>query len=83
MSNAKIEVKGTVMTITVDLSKSLGPTSSGENVMVASLNEKLAGDLIGHKMGFNLYRKPKTEAELKACGEAAKTAAALKAAKAA
>lgn len=83
MSNATIKVQGTVMTITVDLAKSIGPTGSGENIMVSSVNEKLSGELAGHKLGFNLYRKPKTEAELRACADAAKVAAALKAAKAA
>jgi hypothetical protein len=83
MSNVTIAVKGSIVTFTVDTSKAVGPTGSGDNVMVASLNEKLSGELAGFRLGFNLYRRPKDTTEIAACAQQAKVAAALKAAKAA
>jgi hypothetical protein len=36
MQNVKTEVKGNILTITVDLSKRLGPSSTGKTMLVAS-----------------------------------------------
>jgi hypothetical protein len=55
MKNVKVEVNGTICTITIDLGKEFGPSSSGKNIIIASTegNQSIAG---GAKLGLNLYR---------------------------
>ena len=61
MKNVRIEVKGSMLTITVDLTKSLGASKSGKSDMVASTegNQRVKGD-DGQVIvvGLNVY-KPK------------------------
>lgn len=54
MKNVEIEVKGAIMTITVDLDKQFGPSKSGKTIIIASTegNEKV-GDAV---IGLNVYR---------------------------
>lgn len=54
MDNIKVEVKGTTATITIDLSKRLGPSSTGKTMIVATTkgNVEIAP---GIKMGLNIY----------------------------
>jgi hypothetical protein len=56
MQNVKAEVKGTILTLTVDLSARLGPSSTGKTIIVASSqgSTKVPGhDAI--KFGLNVF----------------------------
>ena len=57
MQNAQIEVNGSKLLITVDLSKKLGPSKSGKTMIIATSagNQTIAGtDAI---IGLNIYTK--------------------------
>ena len=56
MENVKLDVKGSILTITVDLSKNLGPSASGKTQLIASTkgNVTVEGGAI---VGLNVYRK--------------------------
>jgi len=54
MFNVKAEVKGNVLTLTVDLSKRGGPSKSGKTTLVASTNgTQTLPD--GSKYGLNVF----------------------------
>lgn len=57
MKNIELSVKGDILTITVDLTKDFGPSSSGKTIIVASTegNYPLPGR--GEVVGLNIYRK--------------------------
>ena len=58
MRNVQVEVKGSIMTITVDLSKDFGKSKSGATSIVASSDGN--ADVPGHegvKIGLNVYKK--------------------------
>ena len=58
MKNVEINVEGRFLTIKVDLTKDLGPPSSGKTIIIASTEGNVAVD--GHeeaKIGLNVYRK--------------------------
>lgn len=56
MNNVEIKVEGNKLTITVDLSKDFGPSSSGKTIQVAStLGNKQVKD--GVYLGLNVYKK--------------------------
>jgi ABC-type polar amino acid transport system ATPase subunit len=56
MENVDIKIKGTTMTIVVDLSKTIGPSNSGKTMIIATTsgNAVLEGGVI---IGLNVYRK--------------------------
>lgn len=58
MTNVTMDVKGTILTITVDLSKKYGPSASGKTHIVASTqgNVPIPGqpDI---KVGLNVFSK--------------------------
>jgi len=59
MQNIEMSVKGKILTITVDLSKELGPSKSGKTILIASTkgNQKVDGsDAI---VGVNIYKYAK------------------------
>jgi len=57
MLNIKTAVKGNVLTITVDLSKTHGTSSSGKSEIVASTQGNIdVPGKPGVKMGLNIYR---------------------------
>ena len=60
MKNIDIHVGGDILTITIDLSKSFGPSTSGKSIVIASSegNHELPGTG-GAVLGMNLYRKNK------------------------
>lgn len=60
MKNIDIHVGGDILTITIDLSKSFGPSTSGKSIVIASSegNHELPGT-DGAVLGMNLYRKNK------------------------
>jgi hypothetical protein len=57
MKNVKMEVTGDILTITVDLSKRYGKSSSGKNVIVASSEGNQSIAETDYKIGLNIYIK--------------------------
>ncbi|MBE0616373.1 MAG: hypothetical protein IH608_00415 [Proteobacteria bacterium] len=58
MKNVELTVSGNLLTITVDLSKEFGPSSSGKTIIIASTEGNAA--VPGReevKVGLNVYRK--------------------------
>ncbi len=57
MKNAEFSVKGNVLTITVDLTRDFGPSSSFKTILIASTEGPypLAGR--SEVVGLNVYRK--------------------------
>jgi hypothetical protein len=56
MDNVKLDVKGSILTITIDLSKKGAPSSSGKNVVVASTRGNVAVPGTDAKIGLNVYK---------------------------
>jgi hypothetical protein len=57
MKNVEMSVLGNVLTITVDLSKEFGPSSSGKTIIIASTEGNVAVPNREEKVGLNVYRK--------------------------
>ena len=59
MKNIEMQVEGDKLTITVDLSKRFGKSSSGKSIIIASSegNQALPG-AEAIKIGLNVYTKP-------------------------
>ncbi len=57
MKNAEVQVEGDILTITVDLSKELGPSKSGKTMIVATSegNKTIPGR--DERIGLNIYRQ--------------------------
>ena len=59
MKNVEISVKGKIMTITVDLSKSQGPSASGKTEIIGTTagNARIAANGNGEVfVGLNVYK---------------------------
>lgn len=58
MENVKMSVAGTVLTLTVDLSKNLGKSKSGKSTVIGSTqgNQGIPGKE-GMFVGLNVYQK--------------------------
>lgn len=58
MKNVKTEVKGKILTITVDLSQSQGDSKSGKTEIIATTGGNVTIDGTGGVvMGLNIYKK--------------------------
>lgn len=58
--NVDYQIKGSTLTITVDLSKRLGPSASGKTIKIASSNGNVPlGHPSGATIGINVYTKEK------------------------
>ncbi len=57
MKNVELTVKGTMLTITVDLSKDFGPSSSGKTTIIASTEGNVSIPDREEKIGLNIYKK--------------------------
>ncbi|MBW2097110.1 MAG: hypothetical protein JRI80_19830 [Deltaproteobacteria bacterium] len=57
MKNIEMKVEGTTLTITVDLSKEFGPSSSGKSIIIASTEGNISLPEREEKIGLNVYRK--------------------------
>ena len=57
MKNVEMKVEGTILTITVDLSKEFGPSSSGKTIIIASTEGNVTISGREEKVGLNVYRK--------------------------
>jgi len=60
MTNVKIEKKGKLLIISVDLSKTGTPSATGKSLVIASTNgNQLIEGTEGVFMGLNVYKKAK------------------------
>ena len=57
MKNVEMVVNGNILTITVDLTKEFGPSSSGKTIIVASTEGNVAIPDREEKVGLNVYRR--------------------------
>ena len=57
MKNVEMSLAGNILTITVDLSKEFGPSSSGKTIIVASTEGNVTVPEREEKIGLNVYRK--------------------------
>jgi len=57
MKNIELSVKGNMLTITVDLTKAFGPSSSGKTIIVASTEGNFPLPGREEVVGLNVYRK--------------------------
>jgi hypothetical protein len=52
-----MKIDGHILTITVDLTKEFGPSSSGKTIIIASTEGNVAVPERDEKVGLNVYRK--------------------------
>lgn len=58
MTNCKFDIKGNILTITVDLSKRFGKSASGKTFTIASTQgNQSTGHASGAVVGLNVYTK--------------------------
>jgi hypothetical protein len=57
MKNVQMSVAGDILTITVDLTKEFGPSSSGKTIIIASTEGNATIPDREEKVGLNVYRK--------------------------
>ncbi len=59
MKNVDMKLSGSILTITVDISKQYGLSSSGKSQIIASTEGNVSvPDKEEVKIGLNIYRKP-------------------------
>jgi len=57
MQNAQLAVSGNILTITVDLSTSQGPSKSGKTIIIATSSGNKPIEGTDAVIGLNVYRK--------------------------
>jgi len=57
MKNVQMSVVGDILTITVDLTKEFGPSSSGKTIIIASTEGNATIPDREEKVGLNVYKK--------------------------
>jgi hypothetical protein len=57
MKNVQMAVAGNILTITVDLTKEFGPSSSGKTIIIASTEGNITVPEREEKIGLNVYRR--------------------------
>ena len=57
MKNVELSVNGKILTITVDLTKEFGPSSSGKTIIIASTEGDIPLPGRAEVVGLNVYRK--------------------------
>jgi len=57
MKNVEMSVAGDILTITIDLTKEFGPSSSGKTIIIASTEGNVTIQDREEKVGLNVYRK--------------------------
>ena len=58
MKNVEMTIEGNILTIKVDLTKDLGPSSTGKTIIIASSEGNVNVPDREEKIGLNVYRKP-------------------------
>ena len=66
LTNAVTEVKGSLLTVVVDLSKDLGPSSTGKTLLIAKGKEEITD---GCFISLNAYRYPPRKVIVKKRGK--------------
>jgi len=60
MKNCEMKLNGNILTITVDISKEYGRSSSGKSLIISSTEGNVSiPDKEEVKIGLNIYKKPK------------------------
>ncbi len=58
MKNVEMKLEGNILTITVDVTKEFGKSSSGKSIVIASTEGNISiPDKEEIKIGLNIYRK--------------------------
>lgn len=57
MKNVELNLNGNILTITVDLSKDFGPSSSGKTTIIATTEGNVTVPGRDEKLGLNVYKK--------------------------
>jgi hypothetical protein len=57
VKNIEMKVEGSILTITIDLARDFGPSSSGKSVIIASTEGNVTVEGREEKIGLNVYRK--------------------------
>lgn len=57
MKNIEMTTNGNILTITVDLSKEFGKSSSGKSIIIANSEGNQSVPGTDFKIGLNLYKK--------------------------
>ena len=57
MKNVEMKIEGNTLVIRVDLSKELGPSSSGKTTIIATTEGNISVPGREEKVGLNVYRK--------------------------
>jgi hypothetical protein len=57
MKNVEMSITGNILTITVDLTKEFGPSSSGKTIIIASTEGNVTVPDREERVGLNVYRK--------------------------
>lgn len=57
MKNVDLNVEGNILTITVDLSKEFGASSSGKSIIIATTEGNYSIPGREEKIGLNIYKK--------------------------
>ena len=57
MTNVDMKVNGNILTITVDLTREFGPSSSGKTIIITSTEGNVSIPERDEKVGLNVYRK--------------------------
>ena len=57
MKNVDLSVTGSILTITIDLSKEFGPSSSGKTTIIATTEGNVSILDREEKIGLNIYKK--------------------------
>ena len=58
MKNCEMKLNGTILTITVDISREFGKSSSGKSIIIASTEGNVSiPEKEDIKIGLNIYRK--------------------------
>lgn len=59
MKNCEMTLNGDILTITVNISKEFGKSSSGKNIIISSTEGNVSiPEKDDIKIGLNIYRKP-------------------------
>lgn len=59
MKNCEMKVEGSILTITVDISKEFGNSSSGKSIIIASTEGNVSiPEKEDIKIGLNVYKRP-------------------------
>ena len=59
MRNCEMKLNGNILTITVDISKEFGKSTSGKSIIIASTEGNVSiPEKEEIKIGLNVYRKP-------------------------